>query len=80
MEGKTESIDIDAGALAYKVKDGQEGFYRVKYRDGGVLKELGKRVLNKELRSKDRWGLQNDLYALVRRGDASSDEYLGFLL
>jgi tricorn protease interacting factor F2/3 len=36
-------------------------------------------VVAKELDPEDRWGIQNDLYALVKRGDVSIDEYLSFL-
>jgi len=79
LEGKDTSIDIGQNAVAYKVNYGQTGFYRVKYSERGDLYELGTRLLGKELPPEDRWGLQNDLYALVRRGDAPVDEYLEFL-
>jgi aminopeptidase N len=79
LEGKNTSVDIGQNAVAYKVNYGQAGFYRVKYSEKGDLYELGTRLLGKELPPEDRWGLQNDLYALVRRGDASVDEYLEFL-
>lgn len=77
----TKSTDIYIGqdAVAYKINYKQTGFYRVKYREKGNLAELGKRVLSKELPPEDRWGLQNDLYALVRGGHASIYDYLGFL-
>ena len=79
LNGGQTCIDIGEKAAAYKVNDRQTGFYRVKYNDRDVFLELGKRVLNNELPPEDRWGLQNDLYALVRSGDASIDDYLGFL-
>lgn len=79
LEGERKGIDIGVNALAYKVNEGQNGFYRVKYSDQDVLLELGKRVLNKHLKAEDRWGLQNDLFALVRCGDATIDDYLHFL-
>ncbi|MDP6179016.1 MAG: ERAP1-like C-terminal domain-containing protein [Desulfatiglandales bacterium] len=66
-------------AAGYKVNHDQPGFYRVKYLEHGDLQELGKRVENKELSPVDRWGLQNDLYALVRGGDFAIDDYLNFL-
>jgi len=43
------------------------------------LQALGARVANKELSSEDRWGLQNDLYALVRAGEVAIDDYLDYL-
>jgi aminopeptidase N len=79
LEGKDTSIDIGQNAVAYKVNYGQAGFYRVKYSERGDLYELGTRLLGKELPPEDRWGLQNDLYALARKGDAPVDEYLEFL-
>ena len=51
----------------------------MKYLDKDVLSKLGKAVFTKKLPSSDRWGLQNDLYALVKAGDSSIDEYTGFL-
>jgi tricorn protease interacting factor F2/3 len=36
-------------------------------------------VANKELSSEDRWGLQSDLYALVRKGEVAIDDYLDYL-
>ncbi len=79
LEGEGKTIDIEAEALACKVNEGQKGFYRVKYRDRDALWELGGKVLNRDLKAEDRWGLQNDLYAWVRRGDVSIDDYLDFL-
>jgi tricorn protease interacting factor F2/3 len=72
-------IDIDKDTVAYKVNDRQTGFFRVKYTDEKNLDELGRRVREKSLPPEDRWGLQNDLFALVRGGEASLDEYLKFL-
>jgi aminopeptidase N len=79
LDTKATVIDIGGDAVAYKVNFKQAGFYRVKYRDDGNLAELGNLVLSKALPPEDRWGLQNDLYALTRCGDASLDEYLEFL-
>jgi len=74
-----QTIDIGADTVAYKVNQMQTGFYRVKYTDEKNIAELGKCVRRKSLPSVDRWGLQNDFYALVRSGDAPLDEYLDFL-
>jgi tricorn protease interacting factor F2/3 len=72
-------IDLGADAVAYKVNSGQTGFYRVKYKTPGDLAEVGKKVLDQQLSPEDRWGLQNDLFALVRCGEATIDDYLNFL-
>jgi tricorn protease interacting factor F2/3 len=79
LDTKTAVIDIGGDAVAYKLNFKQAGFYRVKYREVGNLLELGKLVRRRTLPPEDRWGLQNDLYALTRCGDASLDEYLEFL-
>jgi aminopeptidase N len=79
LEGKTAVLDIGTNALAYKINDGQSGFYRVQYRDKGNLKELGKRIAGRGLAPADRWGIQDDFYSMVKRGDASIDDYLDFL-
>jgi len=74
-----QTIDLDEDIVAYKVNERQTGFYRVKYGDQKDIEELGKRVRDKSLPPEDRWGLQNDLYALVQGGQATLDEYLNFL-
>ncbi|MBE9544492.1 MAG: M1 family metallopeptidase [Proteobacteria bacterium] len=79
MNESEQAIDVDDDIVAYKVNDRQTGFYRVKYDDANNLDELGQRVQEKEMSPEDRWGLQNDLYALVKSADASVDEYLKFL-
>ncbi|HIJ56291.1 MAG TPA: M1 family metallopeptidase [Deltaproteobacteria bacterium] len=79
LEDKTTKVRVGNKAAAYKVNEGQTGFYRVKYSDRDCLKDLGSRVLNKELPPVDRWGLENDFFALVQRGDYSLDDYFGFL-
>jgi len=73
------SIALDDDTAAYKVNDRQTGFYRVKYADKKNLKELAKRIRNQTLSPEDRWGLQNDLFALVKAGDAALEDYLEFL-
>ena len=75
----TTRIQIGEAAATYKVNDLQMGFYRVKYRDPSALSELGKRVSKKILPTEDRWGLQNDLYALVKSGNGLLEDYLDFL-
>ncbi len=79
MNESEQAIDVDDDIVAYKVNDRQTGFYRVKYDDANNLDELGQRVQEKEMSPEDRWGLQNDLYALVKSAEASVDEYLKFL-
>ncbi len=79
LQGKDSVIDIGKDAISYKVNYGQSGFYIVMYDEKHNLHELGKRIFNKELPPADRWGLQNDLYALVTLGNAGLNDYLEFL-
>ena len=72
-------IDLGADAAVYKVNSGQTGFYRVKYKTPGAMDDIGKKVSSRQLSPEDRWGLQNDLFALVRCGEATVDDYLHFL-
>jgi aminopeptidase N len=74
-----QTIDLDMDAAAYKVNAGQTGFYRVKYSDEENIAQLGKCVREKSLPPEDRWGLQNDLYALVKSGDVTLETYVDFL-
>jgi tricorn protease interacting factor F2/3 len=79
LRGKTARLDLDERALAFKVNSGQSGFYRVHYREQKNLQALGERVLSKTLSQEDRWGLQNDLYGLVKSGLSNVDTYIDFL-
>jgi tricorn protease interacting factor F2/3 len=79
LDGVEEEIEIENEVIAYKLNDRQTGFYRVKYEDAANLAELGRRVADKTLPPDDRWGLQNDLYALVKSGEASLEDYLKLL-
>ncbi|MEE8398066.1 MAG: M1 family aminopeptidase, partial [Desulfobacterales bacterium] len=79
LEGSDVKVDIGDDVLAYKINSGQTGFYRVHYLDADNLAILGKRIADKTLPEQDRWGLQDDLFALVRSGDVSMAQYLDFL-
>jgi len=74
-----QAVDIDEDIVAYKVNDRQTGFYRVQYDDPHNSAELGRRVRDKSLPPEDRWGLQNDLFARVKSGQTTLDEYLEWL-
>ena len=79
LENKDAEIEINDDVFAYKFNSGQTAFYRVQYLSKDNLNALGEYALNKNLTAEDRWGLQNDLFAFVRSGDATMDEYLSFL-
>jgi aminopeptidase N len=71
-------IDLPEDTTAYKLNFGQTGFYRVDYHDAD-LAALAVKVQDGALAHTDRWGLQNDLFALVRSGRCSPTVYLDFL-
>ncbi len=79
MSGRQIEIPLPRDVTAWKVNERQSGFFRVKYADASNLEALSACVRRRELPVEDRWGLQNDLYALVRRGDLGLADYLGFL-
>ena len=72
-------VELDPAVEAFKINQGQTGFYRVKYLEEEALDTLGNLAAGRKLEPVDRWGIQNDLYALLRCGDVSIDAYLEFL-
>ena len=79
MNSTTQEINFPSQAHAYKVNDQQTGFYIVRYQDEANLAALGQRVADQTLTPEDRWGLQNDLFALYKRGEVAFTAYLDFL-
>jgi tricorn protease interacting factor F2/3 len=79
MDSAEMRIEIGRKAITYKLNDGQTGFYRVKYADPEDRQRLSAMVQQKTLTPEDRWGLQNDLYALTVAGDTRIEDYLAFL-
>ncbi len=67
-----------ANLKAVKVNYGQAGYYRVKYSQK-LLSELATLTKERKLSPEDRWGLHNDYYALMMRGDVTLDQYLEFI-
>ena len=79
MEERDAYIEIGEEVVAYKVNLEQTGFYRVSYQNSENLDALGSKVSEKVLSPEDRWGLQNDFYAMVRAGETTLSDYLDFL-
>jgi len=79
LDNKSMAVDIGSDVHSYKVNHEQTGFYRVKYLEKSNLQELGKQIVQKKMSPEDRWGLQNDLYALVKSCDVPLDDYLDFI-
>jgi tricorn protease interacting factor F2/3 len=62
----------------YKINYGQKGFYRVKY-DSESLENLKDVIETKKLGNVDRYGIQNDFFALCVSGYASVKDYMNFV-
>lgn len=61
-----------------KLNYGQHGFYRVSY-DENLLKRIGALIKSKKLPVEDAWGIENDLFALVRASVIKTEHYLDFI-
>ncbi len=72
-------LRLPAQTSAFKLNDGHRGFYRVRYRDPEDLARLGPLVASGRLGPADRWGLQEDLFAMVRAGAEDLHVYLRWL-
>ena len=79
MNSAQHEIELPKHADGYKLNDQQTGFYLVRYQDSENMAALGQRIADQSLPPEDRWGLQNELYSLCKRGDVSFTEYLNFL-
>ena len=75
FEEETHKILIPKETLSFKLNISQSGFYRVKYEED-MIKKLGKLVIEKNLKPIDRFGIESDFYALVKRGDYTINQYL----
>jgi aminopeptidase N len=72
-----EDIPLKKGTSSFRVNAGQTGFYRVKYAEE-EWDTLGRLIRTKAMDGVDRFGLQEDLFALARRGDSPLSQYLDF--
>jgi tricorn protease interacting factor F2/3 len=79
MQDAEMTVELPQAHSAYKLNIDQTGFYRVNYLDPDNLHALADRVKNGSLAHTDRWGLQNDLYALARAGRLPLEAYLDFI-
>ncbi|MHA1274124.1 MAG: M1 family metallopeptidase [Promethearchaeota archaeon] len=72
------SIKLPDNWRAIKLNKEQMGFYRIKYNQF-LLENLGPLIKDKKLSPIDRYGIENDLFALVKRGDYEINRYLIFI-
>ena len=68
LKKKQTDVILQPDTTAYHVNPGQTGFYHTCYNDAENLTRLGAMVARQQLPCMDRWGLQNDLFALVKTG------------
>lgn len=74
---KTE-VSIPSNVESYKLNFGQKGFFRIR-NDKENLEKLSERIRNKTIPPIDRFGIENDLFAFVKKEDVSLDYYLDFI-
>ncbi len=77
LPGKSHRLALPDGAwicLNYQ----QPGFYRVSY-DRTLLDRLGSAVKSGELGPSDIWGIENDLFAMVRTSRTTAADYADFI-
>jgi tricorn protease interacting factor F2/3 len=79
MSDERIEVTLDSRTQAYKLNSGQTGFYRTAYLDASNLQRLGALAASGDIGSRDRWGLENDFFSLVKRGDRALAQYLAFL-
>ena len=78
MKDKTQSITLPDGVHSLKLNADQDSFYRVKYSES-ILESQGKIISSKKMPHMDRFGVENDLFAFVKKGDYTIEQYLDIL-
>ncbi len=76
LDQRSATLDLPKNTTAYKVNADHTGFYRVHYADAANLSALAQLVRSRRLTEIDRWGLQNDLYAMMVAGKVSMERFL----
>ena len=76
LDSQQAEVSLPPGTAAYKINPDQTGFFHVCYADADNLSRLGEMVRKRQLPTVDRWGLQNDLFALVKAGHTTMTTFL----
>ncbi len=79
FDSSCSEFPIDSHVAAYKLNHEQTGFYRVQYRDDTNFERLSEFIRSKTISPVDRWGLENDMFALAVSGRISVAAYLSFI-
>ncbi|MFH1981273.1 MAG: M1 family metallopeptidase [Pseudomonadota bacterium] len=72
-------LPLPEAVAAYKLNAGQTGFYRTHYKDDLNAAALERMAASGQLTPEDQWGLQGDLYELVKSGARPLERYLAFV-
>ncbi len=79
LDQPLKTIPLDDQVEAFKINAGQTGFYRVRYTTPSDVEALARLIREQGMPPEDRWGVQNDFFAMVRAGLASMPDYLALL-
>ncbi len=79
MDAKSARMNLGDDVAAFKVNDEQTGFYRVKYRNKDNFDSIGELIRGKKMSVQNRWGIENDLFALVKADQINIFDYTAFL-
>ncbi len=77
MKEREMSIGIDKGKKP-KLNFGQRGFYRTHYSQE-MLDSIGEMIKEGEVKGLDAWGIENDLYASMKKNTVTMPDYLDFV-
>jgi tricorn protease interacting factor F2/3 len=78
FEKSSYKLSLPDDTEAIKINVGHNGFFRVNY-DYSLLAKLGNLIKNHKLSPIDRYGIENDLFALVKQGSVKIEYYLDYL-
>ncbi|HFQ94817.1 MAG TPA: M1 family peptidase [Anaerolineae bacterium] len=78
LDEEETAVSLPSHTQAYKLNHNQTGFYRVQYTSAN-LAALGRLIAAGQLNALDSFNVQNDLFALVRRGEVALADYLAFI-
>jgi len=68
LHDQQAEVTLPPDTAAYKLNHEQQGCYHVHYADADNWVQLGTLIRERRLGAVDRWGVQNDLFALVKGG------------
>ncbi len=78
MKERKETVEIEDDIDYVKLNVGQSAFFRTNYSDE-LLEKLKEKISEGGFSSIDRWGIQNDIYALAKSCEIDFDTYLDFI-